>query len=70
MKATVIEKKSRKKEPIREDLTLESLARKNVRIDSRVKSLALKSAEVLGIGSWGRIDFLVNYRGYSIAGQL
>jgi len=51
-----------------EEQVVFALNRKNAcRVESYRKTIVVKSAKGdLGLGSWGRIDFLRNYCGYSV----
>jgi len=37
-----------------------------VRVDERMKSLRMSKDALVGIRTWGRIDFLTNHRGWTL----
>lgn len=40
------------------------LSRNGIKCDERVKVIKANKASIIGIRSWGRIDFLTHYRGW------
>ena len=56
-----------KKNQERESNIIQSLVRMGrVRVNEEKKSLRVSRDAVIGIKTWGRIDYLVNHRGWSM----